>query len=99
MLGRTIVSVHPQRSSTVTEEFQGVVSEITSTWEDGPDGRPVLFCRTKTIGKQDVCDQRSWVNHDSKGTVCRLTVETRLVKRPGEAPVAYDRIYEVLDPE
>ena len=89
-----VVSVHPQKMTTTREEFQGVVSEITSSWEDGDDGKPRLFCRTKTVGKQDVCDQRSFIDGSGK-----LTVETRLTKKPGAPTVVYDRVYEALPDE
>ena len=96
LFGRMVVSVHPQKSHTHTEEFQGVVSEITSTWEDGQQGRPVLVCRTTTIGKKDVCDQRSYVDVNEAGQPTRLTVETRLTPTPGAPTVVYDRVYEPL---
>ena len=69
-----------------------VVSEITSSWEDGPDGLPVLFCRTTTKGKPDVCDQRSTIEM-SPGGATKLRVETRLTKKPGAETVEYDRVY------
>ena len=98
LFGRMVVSVHPQKVTTIEENFQGVVSSITSTWEDGPDGKPILFCRTTTRGKSDVCDQRSRVDVDHAGRPSRLTVETRLTKYPGAPIVFYDRIYEPMPP-
>lgn len=100
VLGRMVVSLHPQRETTISETFQGVVSEITSRWEDGPDGRPILSCRTCTIGKEDVCEQRSRVEADSAtGMPQRLVVETRLRIKPGAPTIAYDRVYEPLPAE
>lgn len=100
VLGRMVVSLHPQWETTTTDSFQGVNSEITSKWEDGPDGRPVLSCRTRTIGKQDVCEQRSRVEADHiTGMPRRLIVETRLTTRPGAPTIVYDRVYEPLSAE
>ena len=89
--------VHPQVETTIKEEFQGVVSEITSSWEDGADGHPVLVCRTTTVGKKDVCDQRSRVETDSFDRPARLHVETRLKKTPTASVVSYDRVYEYIE--
>ena len=99
LFGRTVVSIHPQRRHTIQEEFQGVVSEITSQWQDGPNGIPVLLCRTRTLGKQDLCLQHSCVDRDDEGKPARLTVETRLRKAPGTPMVRYDRVYEPLPAE
>ena len=86
-----VVSLHPQKVTTTKEEFQGVVSEITSKWESGADGEPVLVCRTRTVGKDDVMDQRSHVGGDGL-----LYIETRLVKTPGASVIEYDRVYEAV---
>ena len=58
---------------------------------DGDDGRPVLHCRTRTLGKQDVCDQRSRVDADGL-----LRVETQLTHAPGAPTVHYDRVYQPI---
>jgi hypothetical protein len=101
IFGRMISSTHPPVETTTEETFQGVTSRITSQWEglSGGDGAPpVLFCRTTTVGKKDVCDQRSRVSVDANGQRCRLDVETRLTKAPGAPTVVYLRSYEPLPP-
>jgi len=85
--------------TTSTESFQGNPTTVTSRWEE-PDGRqpPVLYCRTTTDGRDDLCEQRSRVLLDSETREpWRLVVETRLLTSPGAAEVVYVRIYERLD--
>merc|ERR1719473_1989068 len=62
VLGKMISSSHPPEVFTKEEKSSQLGHQrIVSQWEDDDSGRAVLYCRTTTIGKADVCDQRSRV--------------------------------------
>ena len=94
----TLLTLSPLTLSLPWQVFQGVTTEITSSWESGDDGKAVLFCRTTTLGKDDVCDQRSRVVADplDSGAPKQLMVDTRLTKHPGAPTIVYTRVYEPL---
>ena len=95
VFGKSVRSTHPPEATTIQESFQGVTSRITSQWEGGTDGgAPVLFCLTVTVGKVDVCEQRSRVVFDASGRRLQLVVETKFTKTPGSQTFIYTRTYE-----
>lgn len=95
IFGKMISSTHPPTVTTTEEKSSQLGTQrIVSQWEDGEDGVAVLYCRTTTVGKTDVCDQRSRVIVDAGRP--RLVVETRLTKTPGAPVVVYTRTYEPL---
>ena len=97
--GKSVKSTHPPEVTTIQETFQGVTSRITSQWEAGTSGGPpVLFCTTVTVGKVDVCEQRSRVVLDANGRRVRLVVESKFTKSPGTPTVIYTRTYEPMAP-
>ena len=98
VFGKAVKSTHPPEVTTIQETFQGVTSRITSQWEPGTDGPPVLFCKTTTVGKADVCEQRSRVVLDANGRRVQLLVESRFTKSPGSPTIVYTRTYEPVAP-
>lgn len=96
VFGKMISSAHPPNVTTTTEKSSQLgTQQIVSQWEDEA-GAAVLYCRTTTLGKADVCDQRSRIVVDPKSKRRTLVVHTRLVKAPGAPPVVYTRTYEPL---
>jgi len=94
VLGKMITSTHPLTvTTTETKSSQLGTQRITSQWEDEA-GCAVLYCRTTTVGKEDVCDQRSRILTDAQGRPKQLVIETRLTKAPGAPTVVYTRTYE-----
>ena len=94
ILGKMVTSTHPPVVTTTEEKSSQLGTQrIVSQWEDD-GGRAVLYCRTTTVGKSDVCDQRSRVVLDANGRPARLVVETHLTKTPGAPTVVYTRTYE-----
>ena len=98
VFGKAVKSTRPPEVTTIQETFQGVTSRITSQWEPGTDGPPVLFCKTTTVGKADVCEQRSRVVLDANGRRVQLLVESRFTKSPGSPTIVYTRTYEPVAP-
>lgn len=94
VLGKMIASRHPPEVTTTVEKSSQLGTQhITSQWED-EGGCAVLYCRTTTVGKADVCEQRTRVLEE--GGRKRLVVETHLTKTPGAPTVVYTRTYEPL---
>ena len=101
LFGQMVQSMHPQQQHVthVTDALTGNTTEITSVWEAAPSGDAVLCVRTCTLGKRDVCDQRSCVERDpTTGAPMRLRVETRLSVHPGAPVIEYDRLYHKMPP-